>query len=82
MKKILIAMTILCFGVLAFAHPGKTDANGCHTNKKTGEYHCHNSKGSGKVALPAKKKPVKKKEDKKKKDDKKKKAPAKKEKKK
>ena len=25
----------------AFAHSGKTDADGCHTEKKTGEYHCH-----------------------------------------
>lgn len=25
----------------AFAHGGGLDANGCHTNRKTGEYHCH-----------------------------------------
>ena len=25
----------------ALAHPGRTDANGGHTNKKTGEYHYH-----------------------------------------
>ena len=23
------------------AHPGGLNAQGCHTNKKTGEYHCH-----------------------------------------
>lgn len=23
------------------AHGGGLDANGCHTNRKTGEYHCH-----------------------------------------
>ena len=23
------------------AHPGGLDAQGCHTNHKTGEYHCH-----------------------------------------
>lgn len=23
------------------AHPGKLDANGCHTEKRSGEYHCH-----------------------------------------
>lgn len=28
--------------VIALAHSGRTDANGCHTNKKTSEYHCHN----------------------------------------
>lgn len=26
------------------AHPGRTNADGCHTNRKTGEYHCHGSK--------------------------------------
>jgi hypothetical protein len=25
----------------AVAHPGGLDAKGCHTNRKTGEYHCH-----------------------------------------
>jgi hypothetical protein len=24
-----------------FAHSGGLDANGCHTNRKTGDYHCH-----------------------------------------
>ncbi|MEC6882189.1 YHYH domain-containing protein [Photobacterium piscicola] len=23
------------------AHSGGTDSNGCHTNHKTGVYHCH-----------------------------------------
>ena len=25
-------------------HSGGTDANGCHTNHATGEYHCHKPK--------------------------------------
>ncbi len=25
-------------------HSGGTDAYGCHTNHKTGNYHCHNPK--------------------------------------
>ena len=25
----------------ATAHPGRLDASGCHTNNKTGDYHCH-----------------------------------------
>ncbi|WP_352877820.1 YHYH domain-containing protein [Mesorhizobium sp. M0959] len=25
----------------AAAHSGGTDSNGCHTNHKTGDYHCH-----------------------------------------
>ena len=27
------------------AHGGGVDANGCHTNKKTGDYHCHGGGG-------------------------------------
>lgn len=30
----------------ALAHGGGLDANGCHTNRKTGDYHCHRG-GSG-----------------------------------
>lgn len=26
---------------LSSAHGGGLDKNGCHTNRKTGEYHCH-----------------------------------------
>lgn len=35
----------------AYAHGGGTDANGCHTNRKTGDYHCHTPKGGS--ASPA-----------------------------
>ncbi len=28
-------------GSTALGHGGGLDANGCHTNRKTGEYHCH-----------------------------------------
>lgn len=28
----------------AFAHAGGLNAEGCHTNRKTGEYHCHRGK--------------------------------------
>ncbi|WP_352595126.1 YHYH domain-containing protein [Mesorhizobium sp. M0633] len=31
----------LTFATNDLAHGGGTDANGCHTNHKTGEYHCH-----------------------------------------
>ncbi len=27
--------------VPAAAHSGGTNAQGCHTNSKTGDYHCH-----------------------------------------
>lgn len=32
---------------LVFAHPGRTNSEGCHTNHSTGTYHCHNGSGSG-----------------------------------
>jgi hypothetical protein len=28
----------------ATPHSGGTNANGCHTERRTGDYHCHNSK--------------------------------------
>ena len=30
----------------AQAHPGGLNAEGCHTNRKTGEYHCHRASSS------------------------------------
>ena len=30
------------------AHPGRTDSNGGHWNRKTGEYHYHNGESTGK----------------------------------
>lgn len=32
------------FPAAVFAHPGGTDAKGCHNNRKTGDYHCHTPK--------------------------------------
>lgn len=29
------------------AHPGGLNAEGCHNNRKTGEYHCHRGAASG-----------------------------------
>jgi endonuclease G len=40
----IIRFRILLFLILfttSSAHPGRTDKNGCHTDRKTGEYHCH-----------------------------------------
>lgn len=31
----------------AFAHPGGLNAEGCHNNRKTGDYHCHGGKAAG-----------------------------------
>lgn len=45
-----IAAALLFSSPLALAHGGGTDANGCHTNKKTGEYHCHGESSIAKIA--------------------------------
>jgi hypothetical protein len=41
MKK--VALLIIGLGLFAslFAHSGRTDAAGCHTDSRTGIYHCH-----------------------------------------
>lgn len=41
MKKMIIAALLAAVAGLAFAHSGGTNKQGCHTNHKTGEYHCH-----------------------------------------
>ncbi|MBQ8249663.1 MAG: YHYH domain-containing protein [Clostridia bacterium] len=44
MKKIIILLFIITFALLCLplsAHPGRTDANGGHYNRSTGEYHYH-----------------------------------------
>lgn len=40
LSTMLILMSLAAFGK-AFAHPGRLNQEGCHTNRKTGEYHCH-----------------------------------------
>ena len=47
MKKMLaavIGIALMAAAGFAVGHSGGTDANGCHTDHKTGDYHCHNPK--------------------------------------
>lgn len=50
---LIILATLVSFNPLqsinnrAEAHSGRTDKCGCHHNRKTGEYHCHNRKQKG-----------------------------------
>ncbi|WP_459574491.1 YHYH domain-containing protein [Cupriavidus sp. 8B] len=48
-----LAVWFVCVALsgTAHAHGGGLDANGCHTNRKTGEYHCH--RGGGRAAVSA-----------------------------
>lgn len=43
MKKIaaLLVFALTVASSLAFAHSGGTDRNGCHHDRRTGDYHCH-----------------------------------------
>lgn len=43
MKRVIAAFIILMIPTLGYSHPGRTDANGGHYNRKTGVYHFHNS---------------------------------------
>ena len=44
---IVIFSLMASFGVTVYAHSGRTDANGGHYNRATGEYHYHNGGSSG-----------------------------------
>ena len=40
----LLAMMAAFLAMPAIPHSGGTNADGCHTNRRTGDYHCHNPK--------------------------------------
>lgn len=44
----ILLLLIVSLSLSAVAHPGRTDANGGHWNRATGEYHYHNGSGAGK----------------------------------
>lgn len=49
----LCALAALLTPAPTLAHSGRTNAQGCHTNRSTGDYHCHNSgRSSGASARP------------------------------
>ena len=37
----------------SYAHSGRTNSSGCHTNHSTGDYHCHNGGSSSSGASPS-----------------------------
>ena len=48
----LFVMVALSWAVSSIAHQGGRDDFGCHNNKKTGEYECHES-GSSSIKSPS-----------------------------
>ncbi|MCO4794749.1 MAG: YHYH domain-containing protein [Bacteriovoracaceae bacterium] len=45
-KKLVLLIVTLLLSTSVFAHGGRTNSSGCHNNRKTGDYHCHNSGAS------------------------------------
>lgn len=42
-----VAVLLLCLSPLpAIAHGGGLNAEGCHNNRKTGDYHCHRAQAA------------------------------------
>jgi hypothetical protein len=41
-----LALLIVGSALPTLAHPGGLNAEGCHNNRKTGDYHCHRGGGS------------------------------------
>lgn len=41
----IVSVALLAVPVAVAAHSGGTDKNGCHTNRKTGDRHCHGARG-------------------------------------
>jgi hypothetical protein len=41
---LVLALIAVILAPRATAHSGGTNAEGCHTNRKTGDYHCHSRK--------------------------------------
>ena len=49
MTRLGIALAVIALApALAWAHGGGLDKNGCHHDKKAGDYHCHKGELSGK----------------------------------
>ena len=47
------ALALLSAGLSnAWGHPGGLDAQGCHTNRKTGDYHCHRAAAAAPSGTP------------------------------
>jgi hypothetical protein len=43
-RPLLIALIVAFPIQFAFSHSGGTNADGCHTDHRTGDYHCHHAK--------------------------------------
>jgi hypothetical protein len=46
MKQFVLLAALLLVASPGFSHPGGLNGEGCHNNRKTGDYHCHRGKAS------------------------------------
>lgn len=53
LRSIVIALAVCLTPIAGLAHGGGLDKNGCHTNRKTGDYHCHGTQPARPVVSPA-----------------------------
>jgi hypothetical protein len=58
--KIIVSFLVVGFAFLiicteGYAHSGRTDGSGCHTNHSTGVYHCHNGSSDSSSSNPVRK---------------------------
>lgn len=49
---ILLACAAIATPVAVAAHPGGLNSEGCHTNRKTGDHHCHRARNGGGAGQP------------------------------
>lgn len=54
LTKWLVAALLMSLHSSAFAHGGGLNADGCHNNRKTGDYHCHRGASGNSAAMPLK----------------------------
>lgn len=43
-RALILGAALVITAAPGFAHSGRTNSEGCHTNRKTGDYHCHGKK--------------------------------------
>ena len=47
---LVLSTAIACAPIPIARHSGGTDSSGCHTNSRTGDYHCHNGGAGGELS--------------------------------
>ena len=53
MHRVIVFSLLALSSITVSAHGGGLNAEGCHNNRKTGDYHCHRSPTKRQVMAPA-----------------------------